>query len=382
MTDKEYIGGFVSEGISDYSVIGGQSYAIKGSIMSDLRMKHILWVAFKKTNMGELTVPMILKKAQELLHVPSTWEYKLVNTFSQAYTDKDHIELANTEGKELEVLHKMLHENKSMIETITLSSHVMEQLDPCTEALFNSVKMHFEFIIKTFIIARNEYIDEHKLDDEKNDLEQLDKYWWDILREKGYSNISSAILLFLNISGASSHKRFEAFQGVDNRLALDISDPKLSTEMAEFKKAIEDFHYYGFCKFAISTSYRELMKFPAMAFVKILKRIYPKFKPVDYVSLYEERKVINKDVLKFSEGIDKKMKSIETEIAAGPKNLSKIKAPKDLSQIELALWYVDQIFDRIFMHSGIYGDIETRVEMLIDVCQKLHVVLKKYGISE
>lgn len=379
MTDKEYIGGFVSSGADEFSVIGGQTYAIKGSIMSDLRMKHILWVAFKKANEGEMTVAAVLKKAQELLHVPSAWEYKLVNTFSQAYTDKDHVELANTEGKELEILHKMLYENKSMLETITLSSHVMEHLDPCTEALFNSVKNHFEFIIKTFLVARNEYIDAHHLDDDKNDIEMLDKYWWDILREKGYSNISSAILLFLNISGAASHKRFEAFQGVNNRLSLDISDPKISTEMAEFKKAVEAFHYYGFCKFAISASYRKLMEFPAMAFVKILKHIYPKFVPVDYQGLYTERKAANKDVLKFSEILDKKMRGIEAKIMKG---LGKTKAPKDLSQVKLALWYVDAIFDQIFEHAEIYGDIETRVEMLIEVCQKLHVIMKKYGISE
>ena len=194
---------------------------------------------------------------------------------------------------------------------------IYEPVSVAIHSLFTTIKLHYEYIVDTFLMSRNKYILENKTKDKLNDVQELKKYWSEMNTQYDLDS-SSTTLLFLNPP-----------KGMKSNIHFNIS--KLDLPISQLKDAIKKFHYLGFCPKVPQERLKALLTFPINEFVNVIKQLDPEIKFPNY-------------------------KSIETTIANELANMPKKPEIPDLAKREtppaemtdkllLAKWYINAILD-------------------------------------
>ncbi len=138
---------------------------------------------------------------------------------------------------------------------------VYEPMAIAVKSLFTIMKEHFEHLVKTFIIERNNFIIKQGLRKAKtNDLDEL------LIKWKRYNvdynlDSSSVILLFLNPNdGLKSHIHY----------SVNHKDDNINKAIIKLKSAVDNFKYPGFCPKVSIERFILLMKFPINEFCEVI----------------------------------------------------------------------------------------------------------------
>lgn len=190
---------------------------------------------------------------------------------------------------------------------------IYEPVSIAVSSLFTTIKLHYESLVLRFLHARNKYILTNNLPDKTNNIDELLSSWSDMNEQYGLES-SSIILLFLNPP-----------KNIKNNLHLTIKSKKL-----DLKSSIRKFHYPGFCPKVPHERLKKLMEFPVSAFCSAIKSIDPDAKFPNYARL---EKITAEHLSK----IPSKPKIQDT--------YERKKAPELEDKIQLAKWYIDEIFN-------------------------------------
>lgn len=190
-----------------------------------------------------------------------------------------------------------------------------EPVSIALHAVFTTIKLHYEYLIETFIKARNTYITTNKTKDKLNDLDTLMKFWADLNNQYDLDT-SSLLLLFINPP-----------KGLKNELHYKLKGTHEKT-MESLKSAMKKFRYPGFCPKVPQERLAKLLEFPVIEITKAIKALDPDAKFPNY------------------EFLEKTIRDKLSNVVAKPvvKDTYERKTPpKDLGKIDLVRWYVDEI---------------------------------------
>jgi hypothetical protein len=139
-----------------------------------------------------------------------------------------------------------------------------EPVSLAIHSLFTVIKKHYEEILSRFITSRNIYIIKNKTNDLQNSITELYNNWND-LNDQYDLDSSSVQLLFLNPSELNSVQLDE-----NSTLHIEVKDIHETKELA---KAIEKFHYKGFCHRDPYKRLSALLEFPLDEFINAIEAL-------------------------------------------------------------------------------------------------------------
>lgn len=148
--------------------------------------------------------------------------------------------------------------------------------------LFIVLRLHFEKMIKIFNEARNNYIDNNKTNDKKNNLDELTRHWFDI-NNQNKNNTSSLILYFFNKEDSEFNITLEG---------------KYNNITKKLENKLKRFEYPGFCPKVPYDRINKLLDFPIVYLSFVIHKLDNKFVEPNYnriSKLFEEKlNLINK----------------------------------------------------------------------------------------
>ena len=224
---------------------------------------------------------------------------------------------------------------------------IYEPMSIAVHGLFTTIKLHYEYIVETFINVRNQYISTHNSTQKLNDLSMLKKYWEDMDLQYSLES-SSIILLFLNPP-----------EKLKSKIVFDVIGH--SDIISKLKNKVKKFHYLGFCPNVPNIRLNALLEFPVNEFITVIKTLDPDIKFPDYAKLELE---VTTEL--------KKMPSFPTIID----DIPRLEPPKELTDnIELAKWYIDAILDlrkNLLKYGTLYEEYYvTQAKIFISITDKI-----------
>lgn len=240
-----------------------------------------------------------------------------VNMFDQISKLLDIKENENLRDFMIPLVKKIYHLPASAHMACMLKQFMIyEPVSIAIHTLFTTIKQHYESVVESFLINRNNYIIEHKLPDKLNDYSKLLRRWNDMNFAHSLES-SSIILLFLNPPN-----------GLKSGLNFSITGKE--EVINKLKTAVKKFKYGGFCPKVPHKRLKLLLEFPVNEFINAIKELNPSIKFPDYITL---EKNINEMLSK----IPKKPEVMD--------NFKREIPDKNLKSLELAKWYVNAILD-------------------------------------
>ena len=158
--------------------------------------------------------------------------------------------------------------SQEIMNALVKSTTIYSPLQASIRHLFMIYKIYLEKLIEKFVVARNKHIDEHKLKNDKNNLNRLIARWNSIDAENNIN--TSSLMLFFNFPPPNTKLEKSIPQ-----LEWDI---KGNEEIDAFHKAIKKskFNYIGFCPHVPIHRFKLLLQFPVKELIAATQkgRIY------------------------------------------------------------------------------------------------------------
>jgi hypothetical protein len=273
--------------------INGINYVVSDKFRTSLRDIFIDWGTFLEIYHDNLDYALLFNQIIKLLNIKENENLRehLIPVIDKIYN--------------LPLYTHMICMMKQFIiyEPVSLAIH----------ELFVTIKLYYENIIEKYVNTRNEYIDKNNLKDEKNNFSELKTYWSN-LNEQHNLDSSSIILLFLNPP-----------LGLKSNLNITVTNVE---ETYKLKQNLKLFKYKGFCIKVPHERLKALLEFPIDDFINSIVALNGDIKIPDF----------NKIETMIKNHIKKTPDEIKIE-----DNYKRSKPPKNLSQIELAKWYIEAI---------------------------------------
>jgi len=261
---------------------------------------------------------------------------------------------------------------------------IYEPLSLVIHNIFMIFKNHYEQIFNDFITARNKYIVENKLDNNRNkiiDLNFLLDYWGDINIQNNIDT-SSLILYFINTT-----------ENIDNNLDITIidADKNIVSLIKILQNKLKKFNYPGFCPKVPYTRLKKLLIFPLETFVKVIKLLDKEYKTIDYKLIENKiKKILDnfhlvnplleyKNIYKREKNpINKIYKLIEKEEKFKKRKKNEHEQNDHKIMIETIKWYVDKTLQLRKQILPEAKKLEKYYNELAKLFEEVYNVLKMY----
>ena len=206
-------------------------------------------------------------------------------------------------------------------------------------SVFDIIKLHFEQIVKLFVVTRAEKWPDLLA----NNWEELLAQWTELDDVNDY-NSSSVILLFLNPPAPE----------VAHTLHIDFPGPPEAVK--GLRTALAAFQYKGFCRLVPHKRLWWLLQFPLREFTTAIRVMDPSVSLPDYATAEGKVKAILDDApvkMKVSNDEPRKVPPASMLNAAAQSTVESITTESSKAKMQLIMWYVNAIFD---LRKAIYTD--------------------------
>lgn len=302
------IGGLEPTAESVILRVDDTDYELSGRFQTMLRDTIIDWETFKEVYSHGVADANMFAQILKLLNLPHVQTSEPIQT---ALTG-----LLSTLYKEPAEIHM-----NQMLRQFMIS----ESMSMAMFALFSTIRIYFENMIKHYSECRNSYISKKKTTDTPNDLKALTERWESLDAEYDLDS-SSTILLFLNppdvVPRDPAYKFHVKVRGVPETEAL----------AAAFKK----FKYPGFCPKVPKKRLDLLLCFPIHELVAACKALERgNSSGGSGKTEYPDFKALGCQLSTIIDTLPQKPAIIDDYTRKSP--------PEGLKPMQLIMWYVDEI---------------------------------------
>lgn len=322
--EQYFIGGLEPSKTSSYT-LGGKSYLNYEKFKTSLRNNLIDWGAFLEIYKKNTEYNAIYENATRLLNIKKgeTSRSMFLPVLLKIYDLPAKNHLASM------MKQFMLHEPVSI----------------AIYSLFNSVKHHYEYLVKRYFLLRNKYVKKHKTNDNIVNWKETEKRW-DILNDEHDIDTSSLALFFINpIFNTTSMEQMDTPKLY---WKINTKDKKILSAVNKLMQQVNKFSYKGFCPKVPVQRMEALLKFPLQAFVSAIKVLNPNEKLPNYDNITEKiHKILKNHIKKPTIDIKLKKKPIKRSILKKVKlNVSEneVNAEITKNRLELTKWIIQEIF--------------------------------------
>jgi hypothetical protein len=198
--------------------------------------------------------------------------------------------------------------------------------------LFMSLKVFIESLIELFVQIREEYIETHKMSDNKsNNFKDLLERWYNI--DTGNNINTSSLILFF-----SFHPQKISFEKSIPKIHWNIKGNSVDKKINDFLKKIKNakFEYIGYCPHVFMERFNILLKFPIDDLIDIINTLQPNKALLNQVNIINSK--IQKTNIKVSHGCCNNIKKEKFTYKAPTSNAEKIKVFSKYAELYIDLY--------------------------------------------